>query len=76
MMSCSSAENWQAEPLETAVKAFAEGKDLKLGKVAQPLRAALTGRTHVSWHLRCADRAWARRISGPHAATRPPERND
>lgn len=35
---------WNAEPLETAVKAYAESKELKLGKVAQPLRAALTGR--------------------------------
>ena len=37
--------DWQAVPLEAAVKAYAEGKNLKLGKVAQPLRAALTGRT-------------------------------
>ncbi|GAB4538671.1 MAG: glutamate--tRNA ligase [Roseibium sp.] len=36
--------DWSAEPLETAVKAYAEERDLKLGKVAQPLRAALTGR--------------------------------
>ncbi|SHN15610.1 glutamate--tRNA ligase [Roseibium suaedae] len=35
---------WEAEPLETSVKAYAEEKELKLGKVAQPLRAALTGR--------------------------------
>lgn len=35
---------WEAEPLEAAVKAYAEEKELKLGKVAQPLRAALTGR--------------------------------
>ncbi|MBO0344519.1 glutamate--tRNA ligase [Roseibium limicola] len=35
---------WDAEPLEAAVKAYAEEKELKLGKVAQPLRAALTGR--------------------------------
>lgn len=35
---------WTAEPLETALKAYAEDKELKLGKVAQPLRAALTGR--------------------------------
>jgi glutamyl-tRNA synthetase len=40
----SGVADWQAEPLETAVKAYAEDKDLKLGKVAQPLRAALTGR--------------------------------
>ena len=35
---------WAADSLEVAVKAFAEEKELKLGKVAQPLRAALTGR--------------------------------
>ncbi|XYK81165.1 MAG: glutamate--tRNA ligase [Labrenzia sp.] len=40
----SGVADWQAEPLEAAVKAYAEDKDLKLGKVAQPLRAALTGR--------------------------------
>lgn len=39
-----SVVSWQLEPLETAVKAFAEQRELKLGKVAQPLRAALTGR--------------------------------
>ena len=40
-----SVPDWSAPTLEAAVKAFAEGKGLKLGKVAQPLRAALTGRT-------------------------------
>ncbi|PZF76758.1 glutamate--tRNA ligase [Aestuariivirga litoralis] len=35
--------NWQAHDLETAVKSHAETAGLKLGKVAQPLRAALTG---------------------------------
>ncbi len=40
----SGVDEWAAEPLETAVKAYAEDKELKLGKVAQPLRAALTGR--------------------------------
>ncbi len=40
----SDVSDWDAEILETAVKAYAEDKDLKLGKVAQPLRAALTGR--------------------------------
>ncbi len=40
----SGVADWEAEPLEVAVKAYAEDKDLKLGKVAQPLRAALTGR--------------------------------
>ena len=36
-------ENWEAASLEAAVKGFAENEDLKLGAVAQPLRAALTG---------------------------------
>jgi glutamyl-tRNA synthetase len=35
---------WTAEATEQAVRAFAEQKGLKLGAVAQPLRAALTGR--------------------------------
>ncbi|MGB0748105.1 MAG: glutamate--tRNA ligase [Magnetospiraceae bacterium] len=34
---------WTLENLESAVKGYAEENDLKLGKVAQPLRAALTG---------------------------------
>jgi len=34
---------WTAPTLEERVRAFADAKDLKLGKVAQPLRAALTG---------------------------------
>ena len=36
--------DWQSAPLETAVKAFAAASGQKLGQVAQPLRAALTGR--------------------------------
>ncbi len=36
--------SWSAEDLEAQLKAFAEDESLKLGKVAQPLRAALTGR--------------------------------
>ena len=42
----SGAAEWQAGPLEAIVKEFATAKGLKLGKVAQPLRAALTGRTN------------------------------
>ncbi len=38
-------ENWSAETLEVAVRAFADEAALKLGQIAQPLRAALTGRT-------------------------------
>jgi len=39
--------DWQAHAMESAVKAHAEVAGLKLGKLAQPLRAALTG-TSVS----------------------------
>ena len=38
-------EPWGAETTEQTVRAFAERKGVKLGSVAQPLRAALTGRT-------------------------------
>jgi hypothetical protein len=38
--------------------------ELKLGKVAQPLRAALTGSTTIATHLRRTCRAWARRGTG------------
>ena len=37
--------SWTADELEAAVRKFAETRELGLGKVAQPLRAALTGRT-------------------------------
>jgi glutamyl-tRNA synthetase len=36
---------WEIEALEAAVRAFAEENGLKLGQIAQPLRAALTGST-------------------------------
>ena len=36
---------WDAESLEGAVRETAESSGVKLGKLAQPLRAALTGRT-------------------------------
>src|SRR6056297_2694382 len=36
--------DWDAATLEGAARDFAEAEGLKLGKVAQPLRAALTGR--------------------------------
>jgi len=36
--------DWSAPALEEAVRGIAEGAGLGLGKVAQPLRAALTGR--------------------------------
>jgi glutamyl-tRNA synthetase len=35
---------WSVPAIEASVRALAEARGLKLGKVAQPLRAALTGR--------------------------------
>ncbi|MBN9245444.1 MAG: glutamate--tRNA ligase [Mesorhizobium sp.] len=37
--------DWSAHNAEAAVRTYAEQSGLKLGKVAQPLRAALTGRS-------------------------------
>ena len=39
------ATDWNATALEAEVRSFAEAEGLKLGGIAQPLRAALTGRT-------------------------------
>ena len=39
------ANDWTAAGLDAAVRVYAEGKGLKLGKVAQPIRVALTGRS-------------------------------
>ncbi|WP_072373819.1 glutamate--tRNA ligase [Hyphomicrobium sp. NDB2Meth4] len=39
------ASRWQAADLEAIVRTFAEETGAKLGKVAQPLRAALTGKS-------------------------------
>jgi len=36
---------WSVAAIDAAARSFAEARGLKLGKVAQPLRAALTGRT-------------------------------
>ncbi|MEO1688924.1 MAG: glutamate--tRNA ligase [Pseudomonadota bacterium] len=38
------ASDWSAAGLQQSARDFAEAEGLKLGKVAQPLRAALTGR--------------------------------
>ena len=35
--------DWQAAPLDERLREFAEAQGVKLGAVAQPLRAALTG---------------------------------
>jgi glutamyl-tRNA synthetase len=40
-----SQRDWKATELEAATRDFAAAKGLKLGQAAQPLRAALTGRT-------------------------------
>jgi glutamyl-tRNA synthetase len=37
--------DWDAASVEAAIREVAEGKSVKLGKLAQPLRAALTGST-------------------------------
>ena len=37
--------DWSVAAIDGAIRAFADSRGLKLGKVAQPLRAALTGRT-------------------------------
>jgi len=44
MTDLSGVEPWSAGAIENTVRAFAERKEIKLGAVAQPLRAALTGR--------------------------------
>ena len=36
---------WTVAAIDAAARVFAESRGLKLGKIAQPLRAALTGRT-------------------------------
>ncbi len=40
-----SLTDWAVPAIDGAMRALAEARGLKLGKVAQPLRAALTGRT-------------------------------
>ncbi|MBT5109558.1 MAG: glutamate--tRNA ligase [Rhodospirillaceae bacterium] len=39
----SKIDNWSEETIESAVRSLAESHDLGFGKIAQPLRAALTG---------------------------------
>ena len=41
----SGLDDWTHDSTDAALRAIAESQGLKLGKVAQPLRAALTGRT-------------------------------
>ena len=54
---------WSAASTEADVRSFAEAKGIKLGAVAQPLRAALTGRTtsppfSMCWRCWAKTRAW------------------
>ena len=44
-MALPGADGWTEDGIETAVRRFAEDRRLRLGAVAQPLRAALTGGT-------------------------------
>ena len=50
----SRAQTGSAPALEAAVKAHAEANGMKLGKLAQPLRAALTGTQRRLAIFRCA----------------------
>ena len=43
-MRLQNARHWTAGSLEEIARAFAEEEQLKLGRIAQPLRVALTGR--------------------------------
>lgn len=38
-------DDWSIDAIEQSIRAFAEAEQLKLGKAAQPLRAAVTGST-------------------------------
>ena len=42
-------EDWSVPGIEATVRAFATDEGVKLGNIAQPLRAALTGRTASPW---------------------------
>jgi glutamyl-tRNA synthetase len=37
--------DWTVSSIDASIRAFAEARGIKLGKIAQPMRAALTGRT-------------------------------
>ncbi len=51
---------WTAATTEAAVRDYAGEQGAKLGMIAQPLRAAATGRDHVARHIRRAGRAGTR----------------
>lgn len=45
LLELESVEDWTVENVEGAIRAYANRQGIKLGTIAQPLRAALTGRT-------------------------------
>ena len=65
-------EPWTAETAEQAVRGYAERKAAKLGAVAQPLRAALTGSVApavaVQWSAICVLAITAYSPMGPGTA--------
>ena len=57
--------DWNVETIEQSVRDFADKNDLKLGKIAQPLRAALTGCTVSPGIFDVLARTRQGRITGP-----------
>jgi len=56
--------DWTAAATEGAVRETAEALGVKLGDLAQPLRAALTGRADLARNLRGDGDSWSRREPG------------
>jgi glutamyl-tRNA synthetase len=73
-------EDWSETALEATVRAFADASGIKLGQVAQPLRAALTGSTTspgIFEVMAVLDRAESlARIADQAGPTAPPQRSD
>ena len=64
-----SAQDWQAVPLESAIKQYGEAHSLGLGQVAQPIRVALSGTTvsppiFQSLEFLCRESALGRWVEG------------
>ena len=62
--------DWSEEALEAAVRDFAEQEEVKLGQVAQPLRAALTGSNASPGLFRSDAGARTRRVVGAGSTTK------
>jgi hypothetical protein len=64
--------DWTAASAEAVVRAYAEEEGAKLGVVAQPLRAALTGEggtdVDIQFHVRELARSWADPIGSRNAS--------